>query len=895
MGANGTMGTVVAKLTLDDSQFDAKMKASGATATASGRAREKAAKLAAEAEALSAKLAGDAVDQQTLRVIAARKKEAAAYADMRKAQQLSKAGYEGEEQAARTLAAAMQRLAVAKAEVSSASVEHAAVSQMQATSAFVRSLDGNPGIRSVERFLTTIPGIGKALMAAFPVVGAAAFGAVLVDMGVKVAEFIKKVSEMPDTIRRSFESLHLSVMASNDQLRLTNDELQNAINKLQGRAQNDLALELDETRIKADDLAKSLEEDAKRVKDLLAANNISQLAGLLGQAPTASVTGSVNSYQQKFSDIGYARAQAAQSGDTEGVAAKDRELAYVRKQALDWAQDQLNVRSNQQAVQRLATGAPGGGIVYQGRTYQDFAGDQTANKNVLQGFRTTIQDSQDREQLTQNNGDLNAIKKNEEEKKAAAEQAKQAAAERLRNLEANLAAEKQVRGPSIQADYEYWQQKQAMFATGSEQYNSIVQKQAELAVEGAKQAHEKIAQFQEQQKRLPSVAEGSDIVARSSADFQRQAVQRGQVQTQDNGESNQLAILAARNEARQREAELTDAAGHSMSRYAAALELARVHATEFEKEMEALESIRSQRALQQQTDPTRENGKALAEAQSAIVEAQAKRQLQVTQDNVATNGRDSSGLVGATDALEDFVKATRDSATELRNLTTTVLNSVNSEVVRAISTRGSQRQGFTDLGAGVFRSAAGTALQKGEGSILSAVGLGGLTGKKPVGTAGDPIHVMVANLQAFQGGLPQLPNLQSGLDTPLSNVPFTSLLPGGGGSGSSPSVGSMLGTALSLIPGFASGGMIDPNQWAIVGEEGPELFHSGGGGTIVPNDKIGGIGGGGDTHVWNIDARYATDPAQVQAQIMAAAPHIAAAAVKAGQEQRMRMPPSRRS
>jgi hypothetical protein len=153
---------------------------------------------------------------------------------------------------------------------------------------------------------------------------------------------------------------------------------------------------------------------------------------------------------------------------------------------------------------------------------------------------------------------------------------------------------------------------------------------------------------------------------------------------------------------------------------------------------------------------------------------------------------------------------------------------------------------------------------------------------------------MVANVQAFHNSLPQLPNLQSGLDTPLSNVPFTSLLPGGGGSGSSPSVGSMLGTALSLIPGFASGGMIDPNQWAIVGEEGPELFHSGGGGTIIPNDKISGIGGGGDTHVWNIDARGATDPAQVHAAIMAAAPHIAAAAVKAGQEQKMRMPPSRR-
>jgi len=48
---------------------------------------------------------------------------------------------------------------------------------------------------------------------------------------------------------------------------------------------------------------------------------------------------------------------------------------------------------------------------------------------------------------------------------------------------------------------------------------------------------------------------------------------------------------------------------------------------------------------------------------------------------------------------------------------------------------------------------------------------------------------------------------------------------------------------------LASGGPLDANQMAIVGEQGPELFMPSGAGTIIPNNLLG--GGGGQTINYN--------------------------------------------
>lgn len=83
------------------------------------------------------------------------------------------------------------------------------------------------------------------------------------------------------------------------------------------------------------------------------------------------------------------------------------------------------------------------------------------------------------------------------------------------------------------------------------------------------------------------------------------------------------------------------------------------------------------------------------------------------------------------------------------------------------------------------------------------------------------------------------------------------------------------------LPGKAVGGSVTGNKPYMVGERGPELFVPGGNGTIIPNQNVRGGGGGSNISV-NVDARGASDPAAVRAQvqqgILEAAPAIIAAA-----------------
>jgi hypothetical protein len=91
-------------------------------------------------------------------------------------------------------------------------------------------------------------------------------------------------------------------------------------------------------------------------------------------------------------------------------------------------------------------------------------------------------------------------------------------------------------------------------------------------------------------------------------------------------------------------------------------------------------------------------------------------------------------------------------------------------------------------------------------------------------------------------------------------------------------MGSVFG--VPTLPGKAIGGSVGKNKPYMVGEQGPELFIPGGSGTIIPNRNLS-SSGGGNFNI-SVDARGASDPAAVRAQvqqgIMEAAPAIIAAA-----------------
>lgn len=94
--------------------------------------------------------------------------------------------------------------------------------------------------------------------------------------------------------------------------------------------------------------------------------------------------------------------------------------------------------------------------------------------------------------------------------------------------------------------------------------------------------------------------------------------------------------------------------------------------------------------------------------------------------------------------------------------------------------------------------------------------------------------------------------------------------------------GPSIDSAITVTRGRAVGGYVAAQTPYVVGEKGPELFVPGGSGTIIPNKNMGGVGGGANGMVINVDARGSSDPAAVRAQvqqgILEAAPSIIAAA-----------------
>jgi lambda family phage tail tape measure protein len=744
---------------------------------------------------------------------------------------------------------------------------HATVTGVQAASAAIREMEGNftNNIRAVERFLTTIPGLSTALKAAFPVVGAIAFGSLIAEQVIKVRDFIKAMNKMPEEIRNSFRDMHTSLQMANDELRIVNDRLENDISKLEGKPQNNLALMLDETRIMADRLSKSLSEDSRKVKELLEHNSNGIFAQFFGKGSTAEVAGSINSFRSQMSDLAFAKADAAHRGDLAAADKAQSDLTAKQKAYADWIDAQIKmrtgtVRTEMNPVEGVHELNPQMVDV----PYAQVNGDQSANLEFLRGERRNLFDRDDQEAIQSRNSSLEA-------KRSALEAQRAGASERLQQMEEELNQLKMARGESIKADYQYWGDRIATFSAGSSQYNSIVAKMSELAVQGARQAAETIKKFREGQRRpdADSDTQIAAILARNAEEHHREAVRNFSLGAQFDIDRDQLDILKANNDAREREAQLLNQAGVSMTQYATAVEMASVHQEEFAQTLKSLQAIQNTRQLLFNADPTRENARGLAEAQTAIAHAVSQRQIQGVNDMQAIYGRQTSAIVGATDALDEFVKATRDSSGQMLAFVDGTIQGLNQNIIRGIS---GQRTSFGSFGADMFRGLAGIGLSKAEGSILGVFGLGG--GKKPTGAPGDALHVIVDNAATGGGS---------------AAVPFTGLLPGGGG------MGSIASTALSFLPGFANGGAIDSGTWPVIGERGPELFYSGGGGSIVPNDKIG--GGSGDMH-FHIDARGATDPAQTEAAIHRAmasyAPKIAAMAVHGVHEQRQRTPGTRR-
>jgi hypothetical protein len=222
------------------------------------------------------------------------------------------------------------------------------------------------------------------------------------------------------------------------------------------------------------------------------------------------------------------------------------------------------------------------------------------------------------------------------------------------------------------------------------------------------------------------------------------------------------------------------------------------------------------------------------------------------------------------------VQQSRDTASQVRDIWSSALSSVNEEIVKIISTKHNPntRMEFGNLGAGMFRSVASAGLQKGEGALMSALHLGGSKG-----LGSSQANAMWVRMTGVAGGA------GSTIGSAVSKA--------AGGIGGF--IGKIAGIASGL--GFAGGGMPPVGMASLVGENGPELFVPHTAGTVVPNGGF----GGGNTHITlgGMDLRGASDPAAFEAianrVFSKHVPSMISASMQAQRESHARKPSSARS
>ena len=102
------------------------------------------------------------------------------------------------------------------------------VTGVQATSASLRVLEGNiqNNLRAAENFLAKTLGLGEALKAAFPIVGAIALGGVISELlkkAVDLYEGFQRLREAPERITEEFQGMTAPIRIANDELAVANE------------------------------------------------------------------------------------------------------------------------------------------------------------------------------------------------------------------------------------------------------------------------------------------------------------------------------------------------------------------------------------------------------------------------------------------------------------------------------------------------------------------------------------------------------------------------------------------------------------------------------------------------------------------------------------------------
>lgn len=763
-------------------------------------------------------------------------------------------------------------------------VNHGMVSDVQAASGTLRLLDGGiaNNIRSAERFLASINGVGDALRAIYPLVGGIAIGAVLARGVSELVNFQKKAKDAGDEFKRSWQEMTNSSRLGNDELAKTNVQLENQIAKLEGKHENMLALELAESRIEATKLAQAAESARDKVQKLFEEKEVGfgSLVGAYrmvfkGEAPTSDTQKFMQGYDEQIAQTLQDRADALHTGNQSGAdAAQKRYTDLLSKQQGEYSTRLSGYRRMQREGQ----------------------GNYQANIDALQGGLNVSYGASDRiGEEAQNKKDETRLKGLEDAKASTAKMM-----ERYRQQFGELQASMTVapgeeagsfRARELAAEADFWAQKLATAKKGTDAYREIEQQLNAILREGNQQyaaAQNEALELEKARSKFIAESFGDNLdLTRDSATTAglRSGGRDGIAMVEA---MNKSVAIGRENSDAWREAKIQmDLAAGTISKLDAAMQAYQLHREQHERDLADIESRRQQ--LKSRYGP---------ESSVTSLEGRAAYQDLANQYDTANGGWmkqqaiDKQAITGQTpmgawkNSLSLYVQQSRDAAAQVREIWGAAFSSINDQILQVMTERHhwDDKREWENVGSGIFKNIAGVGLQKAEGAALGALGFGH---GKPDGSQGNPLFVKMAGMPAVAGG----GGLLDGLFGGQTDTQGTSSSSGGFFAG----LGHIASSIFSGL-GFADGGQPPVDVASLVGEHGPELFVPKVAGTVVPNSDLGSRAP--DIHL-HLDARGASDPAAMEAAanraIYKALPHIAAATTHAQQNSRGRMAPSRRS
>jgi hypothetical protein len=612
---------------------------------------------------------------------------------------------------------------------------------------------------------------------------------------------------------------------------------------------NEMALALDEARVRADQLATSLNNDYESFKKIIEQTQSGMWSKLFNKGVDQTLGNQMTDQLANIRTLERMQRDALKQGDQSGADDYGAKVRAAQEAAIAFADSQVATRKGMANVGTVRE-AP----------YEKVYGPQGMNFDAIANFKDLVSGQEDvADQQKRNTDDQSQLKMLEAQKKAA-EQAKQAQEAIVAQWRKNLDEQKIAFDDVNRQEAQFWVQRMEEAKKGSLSY-----------VDALDEANKSIARLHEE-----NVRGGKEFDKLSAASYMPDAMD------QSRGDNPEMASqgrdttawlrsmnqgIALRRESANAIAEASqqiDLMTGRISRMDAAQETANRHAKDF---ADALDRINSAIANAQDLPPGLYKQQTLNNLGNQKDQLTSDYQIQAAKDAQGISENTVSGAMG--NSISQMTQSMNDLASALKTVIPQFVQSMNANLVHLMTgTYKSGDLGKTFMGAG--QSVLNASLSKLEGGVLKKLGLGKADGSKE-----NPFYtIAAAGLGAPAGIDTTNPTVTAGID-------LTKLIPGTG----------FLQTLISGLPHFAAGGDIIANHPSLIGERGPELFMPGMSGRVIPNDQLDGMGGSHTHFHFNIQGN--SDPAAMEAMLRRAAPQIVAGALQTHHQHAMRRPQGR--